>query len=269
MTDIYPLPMLLTRIGLENPPAYGAEGLFELVRAYRQAIPFENLDPLAGQPVGTALDGIFEKIVLQGRGGWCYELNQLFADLLRRIGFDVDFRLARVGYRRPRPGPLTHLVLFVRLRESQWLVDVGFGGPGPAEPLLLIEGETVCHDGSRFFIKREKGEEISLWRLIDGEWAQLYNVTPMEVLPVDLEMASHFLSTWAHSPFRQKFVCVAYDREWSWTLDGGELVQRDAQWVSVMRTPIENVDALQSILASHFRIRPPMPLLHKVWDVAG
>ena len=77
------------------------------------------------------------KIVGAHRGGFCYELNGLFATLLEALGFRVSLLAAEV--RSPETGawgpPFDHLVLRVDL-DGPWLVDVGFGDGCP-EPLTL------------------------------------------------------------------------------------------------------------------------------------
>jgi N-hydroxyarylamine O-acetyltransferase len=90
-------------------------------------VPFENLDIHLGRPLDLATDALYTKVVDQGRGGFCYELNGLFARLLTSLGFDVDLVSSRVwmpdGSLSP---PLDHLALLVHLADT-WLVDVGFG----------------------------------------------------------------------------------------------------------------------------------------------
>lgn len=255
----------LQRLGLDRIPLATPAGLFDLVGAYRRAIPFENLDVLAGLPMATGLEAIAEKIVANGRGGWCYELNTLFAEILGQTGFEVAYRLSRVAYRRPHPGPLTHLVLFVEMAGGPWLVDVGFGGPGPTGPLLLKEGETRLEDGARFRIDFARSGEIRLYRWIEADWASLYEIAPLAVQPIDLEMASHFLSTWEQSPFRKHFMCVAHDGEGNWTLEDGALVRRDACWASSIRTPLRDAAHLHATLESTFRLRVPQGLARAAW----
>ena len=70
---------------------------------------------------------LFEKIVTQRRGGFCYEQNGLFAAVLRALGFDVTLLEARVSKGDGTFGiPFDHLTLMVQL-EDRWLADVGFG----------------------------------------------------------------------------------------------------------------------------------------------
>jgi len=259
------LPALLDRLGLDALPPTDTTGLYRLVRAFRRTIPFENLDPLAGEAVSTALDAIVDKLVHRRRGGWCYELNGLFAELLREAGFPVQMALARVSFRRPGPGPLTHLVLRTEVDSRPGLVDVGFGGPGPVDPVPLDDIEATCRDGSRFRVVPTPEGGLSVSRWIEGQWELLYETATFEVLPIDLTMASHFLSTWDDSPFRRLFMCVAHDGVWNWTLDPDALVRRDAAWVETAREPIADATALRAVLSSRFGIDVPETIASRAW----
>ena len=87
------LPSYLARINLPSPPEPTLSGLKRLHRAHLLAVPFENLEVQLGRRVGTALPPIYEKIVENRRGGWCYEMNGLFGWALSELGFRVT-RLA-------------------------------------------------------------------------------------------------------------------------------------------------------------------------------
>src|SRR5512132_3659500 len=86
----------LDRIGYDGPHTPDAETLRRLARAHLLAIPFENLDivPL-GRPIRLEPDALFDKIVRRRRGGFCYEVNGLFALLLRELGYDVTMLTAQ------------------------------------------------------------------------------------------------------------------------------------------------------------------------------
>jgi arylamine N-acetyltransferase len=72
----------LERIGLTRPPTPTLDGLAELGLAHLCAVPFENLDIAAGRPLSLDPDALYDKIVVRRRGGFCYELNGLFGQLL-------------------------------------------------------------------------------------------------------------------------------------------------------------------------------------------
>jgi N-hydroxyarylamine O-acetyltransferase len=97
-----------------------------LNRAHLLRVPFENLDIHEGRPIVLDEERLFDKIVHRGRGGFCYELNGLFAKLLRELGFSVSLLSAGVARDAGGFGPdFDHLALRIHL-EGEWLVDVGF-----------------------------------------------------------------------------------------------------------------------------------------------
>jgi N-hydroxyarylamine O-acetyltransferase len=130
----------LERIGLARPPAPTLDGLAELGFAHLCAVPFENLDIAAGRPLSLEPDALYDKIVVRRRGGFCYELNGLFAQLLRELGFEVTLLAGQtVDPSDGTPGPeRAHLVLRVDL-DRPWLVDVGWG-EAYRRPLALRDG---------------------------------------------------------------------------------------------------------------------------------
>ncbi len=101
--------------------------LSALQSVHLQTVPFENLDILSGVPLPLETSALFTKIIKHARGGICYELNGLFAELLKALGFQVTLLSAQVTSADGSQGPdFDHLVLLVQLSKP-WIVDVGFG----------------------------------------------------------------------------------------------------------------------------------------------
>jgi N-hydroxyarylamine O-acetyltransferase len=115
----------LARIGYTGAREPGERVLAELHRAHMLAVPFENLDIHLGVENVLDPEHVFDKIVTRRRGGWCYELNGLFALLLEALGFEVTRYSAAVVVSEPTPD-FVHLTLRVDL-DRPWLADVGFG----------------------------------------------------------------------------------------------------------------------------------------------
>ena len=116
----------LARIEYDGSLELTPEVLSAVHYAHLLSVPFENLDIHLGKEILLDESQLFNKIINQRRGGFCYELNGSFAALLKRLGFEVDLLSARV-YGNGGYGPeYDHLALRVRLKDD-WLVDVGFG----------------------------------------------------------------------------------------------------------------------------------------------
>src|ERR1041384_1798470 len=132
------IPAYLDRINYRGPLNTDAETLRQLQIAHLRNVPFENLSIHAHEPIVLNDEALFEKMVTRRRGGFCYELNGLFAALLRALGFQVTMLSAEVANNDGTfSAPFDHMTLLVTLDE-RWLVDVGFGDSF-IEPLRIDE----------------------------------------------------------------------------------------------------------------------------------
>jgi N-hydroxyarylamine O-acetyltransferase len=161
----------LDRIGYKGPREPSTETLHALHVAHLLAVPFENLDIHLGRPIVLDEGALYQKIVKERRGGFCYELNGLFSALLRELGFRVTLLAASVTRQSGGFGPeFDHLTLKVDL-EAPWLADVGFGDSF-REPLKLREAE---QNGYRL------STDGKCWTLLrhgaDKGWREQYRFT--------------------------------------------------------------------------------------------
>jgi N-hydroxyarylamine O-acetyltransferase len=167
----------LKRLNYRASLAPTAATLRDLQVAHLQTVPFENLSIHAGEPIVLNDDALFMKIVTKKRGGFCYELNGLFAALLRSLGFDVAMLSA--GVARPQGGfspEFDHMALMVTPNDSpvkRWLVDVGFGESFPSRSCSTSEQGT----GSTVFSPGDGKQPPDSNDRNDGEqWTNLYRL---------------------------------------------------------------------------------------------
>ena len=197
----------LERINYRGPLDPTPETLRRLQVAHLLTVPFENLSIHAGEPVVLDDAALFEKIVGRRRGGFCYELNGLFAALLRALGFEVRMLSARVAKGDGEFGPeFDHMALLVTL-EERWLADVGFGDSF-VEPLLLDE-RGVQQQGARAYRIEDDGERLILsQRDVGGEWVAQYRFGLTPHAFADYAEMCLFHQTSPESHFTRGRVCT-------------------------------------------------------------
>lgn len=111
-----------------------------LHRQHLYHIPFENLDNFLGFQILLDVQKIYHKVMERKRGGFCYELNGLFHQLLLALGFDAKLIACQVYHSSGKLGPeFDHMAIIVQLTEVEYLVDVGFG-EFFRSPLVIKEG---------------------------------------------------------------------------------------------------------------------------------
>lgn len=214
----------LERIGYHGPLEPTAETLRRLHLAHLYSVPFENLSIHWGEPIQLDDQLLFEKIVTRRRGGFCYELNGLFAALLHALGFDAAMLSAGVGRADGDFSPdFDHMALLVNL-EDRWLADVGFGDSF-REPLRLDErgeqreGELAYRieetgDGRLILARREEG----------GPWKPQYRFGLEPHVFADYAEMCHFHQTSPQSHFTQNRICSLATPDGRVTLSGMKLI---------------------------------------------
>ena len=249
MTEELDLEAYLARIGYAGDLDPTVETLTALHRAHVLSIPFENLDILLGRPIRLDLESLQAKLVHGRRGGYCFEQNTLFAAVLEHLGFEVTRLAARVRMGDDRSTPRTHMILAADIEDTRWLVDVGFGGDTLLEPIPFDGDEPVRQEAWTFRLVEEADGRVLQGLRADG-WMDLYAFTEEPQLPVDYEVANHYTSTWARSPFVTKVVVQRSGLDERWMLIDDELrVERPAateRWT--VSTPEERL----AILADRF-----------------
>ena len=155
----------LSRIKFEGPLSNDLVTLKRLHRQHLLHVPFEDLDIHYRRPFDLQPGNIFNKIVIRNRGGFCYEVNSLFSDLLDAAGFKTKIISARVINDAGEPGPEhDHLAIIISL-EKNYVADVGFGDLF-IEPLEMTQDTQF--DGRNFFKIEKTGDEYAVLMSVDA-----------------------------------------------------------------------------------------------------
>lgn len=181
----------LSALGLERD-APTAQTLAEIQRRHLAAFAFTSVGPRLGDPLPLDPTEIFDRIVVRRRGGYCFEHNGLFFEVLSELGYEPRLILGRVLLSgNPHPG-LTHRISVVELDGVPHVVDVGFGAPGPHLPVPL-GGEVVGSSWRRFRVVELRPGHWFLQALTDGDWLSLYRFELLEYGAMDCAVG-HFYS---------------------------------------------------------------------------
>lgn len=199
----------LARIGFIQRDAESQEDrLIRLHRCHSLSIPFESFSPFCAEPVSLTPEDVFKKVIRHRRGGYCFELNLLFQQLLEDFGYQV-----RPIFCRPFSGegamlPLTHRMMLVFLGERTWIADVGLGGNGWIEPLVLEPGLEQQQYGRTYQITQdpELGYVVQIRR--GADYVNAVAFTTQRVQESDFLMSNYYTATHPASPFVNRMMCT-------------------------------------------------------------
>jgi N-hydroxyarylamine O-acetyltransferase len=250
LAEVMEIDAYLERIGYTGLLAPTAETLRQLPRAPMLAVPFENLDIPLGNPIALSLPSFYAKIVRRRRGGFCYELNGLFAWLLEQLGFGVVRLSARV-FSGLQPGPeFDHLALLIETKE-RLLADVGFGDSF-LEPLRLDAGEAVAQSGKLYRVKGDGSERVLERRRPDSDWEPQYALSLRPHHLDEFGARCQWTQTSPASGFTQRATCSLATPDGRITLSNNRLIMTTAgrreEW------EIASGEQYQALLKTRFGI---------------
>ena len=202
MTTTIDLDSYFQRIGYTGERQATLDTLCGLHDRHTAAIAFENLNPLLRWPVPLDLPALQQKMIHDGRGGYCYEQNLLFSHVLKALGFQVTGLAARVLWNAPE-GAITarsHMLLRVDLGEGPYIADVGFGVLTLTGPLRLQPDVEQSTPHELFRLVRARGGFV-MQAMLRGTWKPLYRFDLEEQFPPDYEVANWYVSTHPASRF--------------------------------------------------------------------
>lgn len=198
----------LRRIGIEkNDLEPTAENLKLLQRRHLLNVPFENLDIHWKRPILIDTEKFYRKIVEEKRGGFCYELNASFNELLRSLGFQTRLVSARVSDGKGGFGnEYDHLAIIVMIGELEYLADVGFGA-FTAEPLRMVADLEQQDASGAFVIKRSDDGYLEIAKKEDESWRSEYIFKPLGRDLSEFADQCVYQQTSPESHFTKKKVC--------------------------------------------------------------
>ncbi len=195
------------RIGYRGDVSVSHETLRDLQRAFLLTVPFENLDIHYGRHIDINQAAVYNKVIERGRGGFCYELNSFFHDILEEIGFDVTF-LGATMMRDGRPGtPMGHMVLKVELDRQSWLVDVG-NGKSVREPVNFDGSNVGVAEGVRYRVERYQNRPALMESDEHGAFRVRFVVDPTPRKRAEFVDVCEWTQSSPDSIFTQRRICT-------------------------------------------------------------
>ena len=244
----------LKRIGFTGTPKPDFTTLCALQSLHLKAIPYENLDIMRGVPLSLKVEDIYEKIIVRNRGGYCFELNALFAWLLRSLGFKVTDYMARFLKDEPEIPMRRHHVLDVVCQGQRYLCDVGVGLVIPRKPIPLVTGHISEQNGEKYLLKKDDflGHVLCEWH--SNSWRELYAFTEEPQLDKDFIAPSFYCEKHPESFFRTMDMVHIFTDTGRKSVAGRELKLFSPAGVEVIKPTTQ--DAYHKLLEEHFSIHP-------------
>jgi N-hydroxyarylamine O-acetyltransferase len=216
----------LQRIGTDQTNvSANLENLKLLQKNHLLNVPFENLDIHWKRPISLSNEKFYQKIVEEKRGGFCYELNGLFYELLTELGFESRMVSARVSRNDGSFGAeFDHLAILTKIADEEFLVDVGFGDFA-VEPLKFVLDIEQTDKNGIFLIRNFDDDYFEVVKNDGDNWQSEYIFKNIERNLSEFTEMCNFHQTSPESHFTRGKVCSILTENGRKTLTDNKFIE--------------------------------------------
>ena len=252
----------LSQLGLPDKLG-GLELVSQLQARHLAEFSFSSINALYGEFLSLQEADVFNRVITNREGGYCFEHNKIACMALAHLGFEVRPVLARVMLNGLDTNPRTHRVTLLTLAGCEYLVDVGFGVKTPILPLKIDSNHSVEQGVNEYLIER-KGQAVKV-SMHAPEHSDLYEVDLGIVYEGDCEVAHFYSHQHPEAGFVNNLVVSRIESGQRhlirnlhylvWNEHTGEHTQCD----------ITGTQQLQGLLQAQFRLQVSMPVIEKTF----
>ena len=256
--DSEQLKQYLQRIGTGAVVTADRETLYRLQEAHLKTVPYETLDIVAGRLSSLTAESIYRKVVTEHRGGYCFELNGLFAELLRAAGYQVKEYFARWHFGETEEVPRRrHRILHVTAVDgTEYIADAGVGCLCPLHPLEFVLDTHQERNGRPYRIVQAEGLGYAVQTQTAEGWVNFFSFVPDPHYPQDFDYPHFYCTFGEDSPFRKDIKMhrfTEYGRICVEVSAPGYILRETLPDGTLRDTPFA-ANALEEILQEHFGI---------------
>ena len=216
-------------------------------------VPFENLDIHYKTAIELDMSRIFEKVVNNNRGGFCYELNGLFYELLRLLGLNMKMVSARVYStdKKTISQEFDHLAIIANIDLVDYLVDVGFG-EFSFWPLEVKVGAVQHDQRGDFRIEKYDDMYYQVQKLVGGTWATEYVFSMQSRELTEFKEMCLYHQTSPDSHFTQNKMCSLATENGRITVSSDRIKIKEGELTTEI--PLSNESEFREALEKYFHI---------------
>lgn len=249
------IELYLNKIEYTDEIKINYDTLCKLQIAHITHIPYENIDVLNKIPLSLEAQDLFDKMIVRKRGGYCFELNGLYSNLLKSLGFNVTNLAGRFMYQDGKTRMRLHRILKVDIDGKSYISDVGILSELPRKGLEFII-EKAQSDGKceyKFgYNENLEGEYILYQKKPNKNWKQIYSFSLEPQLDIDYVLPSFYCESHPNSPFINSMKVARYTEDEHIRFFDRELIfYKNGKVRKIEKVPADKVD---DVLKEYFNI---------------
>ncbi|MBQ4813197.1 hypothetical protein A7985_21495 [Pseudoalteromonas luteoviolacea] len=258
------LATYLSKLNIENSASMDLALVSQIVQAHLKRFSFSSFNAMQNKLLSVNNEDLFERLITQQQGGYCFEHNKIAMLALQALGFDVSPLLGRVLLNGTTTNPRTHRLTHLKYKGAEYLVDVGFGVKTPRVP-IPIDSTAQFREGINLYQVERTVNSVTV-SLLQPEQVTLYQVDLLDTYESDCDVGHFYSHQHPDASFVNNLVVSRISEHERSVLRNLTYVHFNELTGEQSEVSIEHVEQLLELLNHVFYLEPTMNEVSWVFD---
>ncbi|KZN46625.1 arylamine N-acetyltransferase family protein [Pseudoalteromonas luteoviolacea] len=258
------LTTYLSKLDIEKQASYDLALVSQIVQAHIKHYSFSSFNAMQNKLLSVDNDDLFERLIMQQQGGYCFEHNKVAMLALRALGFEVSPLLGRVLLNGTTTNPRTHRLTHLKYNGAAYLVDVGFGVKTPRIP-IPIDRSTQVREGINLYQVERTAHSVTV-SLVQPEQISLYQVDLLDTYESDCDVGHFYSHQHPEASFVNNLVVSRISEHERFVLRNLTYLYLNELTGEQIEVSIESVTQLLELLSNIFYLEPTVCEVRWIFD---
>ncbi|KZN34676.1 hypothetical protein N480_20555 [Pseudoalteromonas luteoviolacea S2607] len=258
------LTTYLAKLEIENLVSYDLALVSQIVQAHIKRYSFSSFNAMQNKLLSVDNDDLFERLIVQQQGGYCFEHNKIAMLALAALGFEVSPLLGRVLLNGTTTNPRTHRLTHLKYKGAAYLVDVGFGVKTPRIP-IPIDCSAQVREGANLYQVERTTHSVTV-SLVQPEQVTLYQVDLLDTYESDCDVGHFYSHQHPEASFVNNLVVSRISEHERFVLRNLTYMYFNELTGEQREISIESVGQLLELLSNLFYLEPAVSDVRWVFD---
>lgn len=240
----------LTQLNI-NTTLTGLSLISHIKAQHIATLPFSSCNVILNANLSLDAEALFERVVFNRTGGYCFEHNKVMYLVLKYLGFSVKPLIARVLLDGNEDNGRLHRVTLLTFEGEQYLIDVGFGAMNPRFIVPLKNGDIDTINGRYTVIEMDNNHYRLEYTSANTQPITLYRFDLAEFTEMDCNIGHFYSSQFAGAAFVNNLVVSRVMENERVLIRNREVTFFDDAEKEQIVYPITSVQQLHSLLVEH------------------
>jgi len=225
-----------------------------MINAHISKFSFSSVNVILNKTLSLEPEKLFERVIEQGTGGYCFEHNKIFYLALKYLGFEVRPLIARVMLNNDPENGRSHRLTLLTLNNQQYIIDVGFGVMSPRGLISLAQTESTTLPFAHYQVELDDRNTYRIIKINESKPVILYRLDLSEATETDCDISHFYSHQHQQAAFVNHLVVSRIDKDKRYLVKNLTFTEYDDNLNAHLSQTIDNSFLLRQILHDKLKI---------------